>query len=257
MRMDVSIRIIADANFVAAFSLLAEHGQTARSGTRVFGGAVAIVTDVQAPFFNPVTVVDTEVTVTDVEEAVRWSRARGANPSIQVAEDLEDVVAGIASDLGFVAEAWRMPRMVLRPIPPDIPEGPADLEVLREAGDHLDGWFGAAGDSMRGVITPGFARHHSVRFVTGYANGRPVCHAVAIGTEGVVGIYAVGTIEDSRGRGYGRAITWAAIRAGRDAWSAETAILQSSEMGISVYRAMGFIEIGRYAIYRPPPEPAT
>jgi GNAT superfamily N-acetyltransferase len=247
-----SVDALADANLVGAFSLLGEHGQSVRSGTRRFGGAIAIVCDVESPFFNPVTVVDAGVTANDVDDAVRWSRARGANPSIQVAEDLESVVAGIAEGLGLVAEAWRMPRMVLRAVPAALPDPPAGLEVRLEAPDSLQGWFGASGDGMRRVITPGFARDPSVRLVAGYADGRPVCHAVAIGTPGIVGVYAVGTIEAARRRGYGKAITWAAIEAGRDAWGAETAVLQSSEMGMPVYRSMGFVETGRYAIYGPP-----
>jgi predicted GNAT family N-acyltransferase len=53
-------------------------------------------------------------------------------------------------------------------------------------------------------------------------------------------------VERARRRGIGRAVTWAAIDAGRTAWDSEIAILQSSEMGAAVYRSMGFEEISRY-----------
>jgi ribosomal protein S18 acetylase RimI-like enzyme len=69
-----------------------------------------------------------------------------------------------------------------------------------------------------------------------------------------VGIYAVGTARDHRRLGYGRAVTWAAIEAGVEAWGGTFAVLQSSEMGVPVYASMGFTVIGRYLeLVRPGP----
>lgn len=46
--------------------------------------------------------------------------------------------------------------------------------------------------------------------------------------------------------------TWAAVAAGR-AWGCDTIVLQSSEIGFSVYRAMGFRTVVSYVTFRPAP----
>ena len=63
-------------------------------------------------------------------------------------------------------------------------------------------------------------------------------------------MYAVGTLADARRRGVGTAATWAAVAAGR-AWGCDKVVLQASEMGFPMYRAMGFRTVVRYAIFRP------
>ena len=104
-----------------------------------------------------------------------------------------------------------------------------------------------------------FAFDASARLVVGSVEERPVCTSIVVGSPRALGIYSVGTRKDVRGRGYGRAVTWAAIAAGRDAWGHKPVVLQSSEMGEPVYHAMGFVEICRYVVHAPPepiPEPA-
>jgi ribosomal protein S18 acetylase RimI-like enzyme len=59
----------------------------------------------------------------------------------------------------------------------------------------------------------------------------------------VAGIYNVGTPEALRGRGIGTALTVAAMVDAR-ASGATTAALQSSELGLGVYRRLGFVEVG-------------
>lgn len=56
---------------------------------------------------------------------------------------------------------------------------------------------------------------------------------------------ATPTVADARGRGFGRAVTLAAMHAGAEAGAA-VAVLQSTEMGHGVYRRLGFEEFGRY-----------
>jgi GNAT superfamily N-acetyltransferase len=95
-----------------------------------------------------------------------------------------------------------------------------------------------------------------IQLLAGYLDEMPVATSVAIRSENVVGIYAVGTAESARRRGIGTAMTWAAIEAGR-AWGAKAAVLQASEMGEPVYRAMGFRTVAGYVSYdEPAPAPA-
>ena len=68
-----------------------------------------------------------------------------------------------------------------------------------------------------------------------------------------VGIYSVATPAAHRGRGYGGALTaWATAHS--FAAGATFAYLQSSEIGVSVYRRIGFRQVDMFAVYtRPAP----
>jgi len=94
-----------------------------------------------------------------------------------------------------------------------------------------------------------FAADPDVRCITAYLDGRPAGTAIAIRTGDTSGVYNVGTLADARRRGVGSAVTWAAVEAGR-AWGCDTIVLQSSEMGLPMYRAMGFRTITRYDEFR-------
>lgn len=72
-----------------------------------------------------------------------------------------------------------------------------------------------------------------------YLAERPVSTAMLISTEGVAGIYWVGTIADARGRGLADACTRLVTNIGFER-GARVASLQSSPMGESVYRRIGY-----------------
>ena len=69
-------------------------------------------------------------------------------------------------------------------------------------------------------------------------------------TGSVVGIYFVTTLEQHRGKGYGQALTWAAVSGGCDR-GCSLASLQSSQLGFSVYRRMGFAHVNDYVALHP------
>ena len=78
--------------------------------------------------------------------------------------------------------------------------------------------------------------------VTSYlieAHGEPVATGFGVLAEGLVGIFNVATPPAFRRRGYGRVATEAALREGFAA-GATGAYLLPSEMGLPLYRAMGF-----------------
>lgn len=246
------IQAAADENLLTAFGLLVPHSTSEAAGTATFGGAVAIVTGADLPFFNPIIIVDAAVTPGDVRSAVDWVRGRGIEPCLQVRADLELGIAAVAAELGLAPDPWRLPGMALDPIPDSIPAPPTELELrLVRTNDDLEAWYAAAGEVMRALIPPTFALDARVRWVVGSVDGRPLCVSIVVDAPRAFGIYSVGTRKDARGRGYGRAVTWAAIDAARNAWGRKPVVLQSSEMGDAVYRAMGFVEICRYAVYAP------
>jgi predicted GNAT family acetyltransferase len=82
----------------------------------------------------------------------------------------------------------------------------------------------------------------------GRVEGKPVGAAMSYRTDGAVGIFGVTTIASMRRRGYGTALTRAAMLV-------ETGlpcILAPSPEGESVYRRLGFEHVGELRIWSRP-----
>ena len=90
-----------------------------------------------------------------------------------------------------------------------------------------------------------------LRLFGGEVDGELVASSGLFTGSGVAGIYAVATADGHRGRGYGGALTHAAVAAGQAA-GLETAVLMSSDLGIPVYVRLGFREVGRVTFLRWP-----
>ena len=106
-------------------------------------------------------------------------------------------------------------------------------------------------DAMRkGQHGVGFANDAPIRNFVGYAGGEPVCTGTVFYGAGIPGIYTVGTPPQFRGKGYGRAVTEACMSDAKQR-GYDTAFLQSSKMGYSVYQKIGFQEICKISIFVP------
>jgi N-acetylglutamate synthase len=141
----------------------------------------------------------------------------------------------------------------------DIAEPPSDLEVIRVA--TADGFAQALAVAAEGFeVSEDFLAPLYMLEVTGLdgfevylgrVEGRDVTTAIGYVIDGDLGIYNVATPAEHRGRGYGAAITSHAAREGLAA-GAEFAYLQSSPIGESVYRRLGFREVVTYALLTRP-----
>ncbi len=87
-----------------------------------------------------------------------------------------------------------------------------------------------------------------MRFFVGYEGDQPVSCAMACIGEREVGIYAVATLPDRRGKGYGGALTVAAIAAAPHL----PAVLEASDFGQPIYRRLGFQVVSEYTIWYKP-----
>lgn len=78
--------------------------------------------------------------------------------------------------------------------------------------------------------------------------GRMVCTSLVYLADGVAGIYCVATIPDERGQGLGAHATAEPLRLVRELGYG-VGVLQSSPAGHSVYRKLGFADVGEVPLY--------
>jgi ribosomal protein S18 acetylase RimI-like enzyme len=137
----------------------------------------------------------------------------------------------------------------------------SDLEVLRvKTADGLAqalavgaSGFGVPAELVASVYSLEVAELEGLETYLGRVDGRDVSTAVGFTIDRTCGIFSVATPEEHRGRGYGAAITAQAVRDGFNA-GADLAGLQSSPMGESLYKRLGFCEVETYTLFAPPPK---
>jgi GNAT superfamily N-acetyltransferase len=140
------------------------------------------------------------------------------------------------------------PSMLLQPIP-EIPEPPSGLDIRHVATEaELNDFLRITRTGRRWIPSLEAARDPNVALFVGYVDGAPVATS-RINVMGDVGdINGVETLKDYRRRGFGTALTWAAVAAGRERGC--TAItLSASPMGYPVYLKMGFQPVCVYRTY--------
>jgi ribosomal protein S18 acetylase RimI-like enzyme len=84
-----------------------------------------------------------------------------------------------------------------------------------------------------------FLHDPATYYYVGYVQGKPVTISLVLLYAGIAGIYNIATIPQMRRQGLATAMTLAALRQARDL-GYHIAVLQASEMGVHVYRRLGF-----------------
>jgi len=96
-------------------------------------------------------------------------------------------------------------------------------------------------------LSLGWDSERYIRFI-GYANNLPVATSALYLDGQVAGIYVVATAPEARKRGFATAITLAALEKAH-ALGYHVGTLQASQMGVNVYRQMGFQEYSQVDMY--------
>ena len=94
----------------------------------------------------------------------------------------------------------------------------------------------------------GFGKESPFRAFVAYVDGVPVGTSALHISQGVGGIYCVGTSKGSRGKGVGYAVTLAAMQEARSR-GLDFAVLQASPLGEPVYKRLGFVETCRFEMW--------
>jgi GNAT superfamily N-acetyltransferase len=244
----------ADRNFIGSYRKLVDHSP---SGTmRAFGAVTAFTTGLPFGLFNGCIVVE-QADPADLDAALDWIAGLDVPYRVWIREEFGSGLRHVSLRRGMEEEERLFPAMILEPVPdpPGLPldvsvrrvDGPVDLEEHRAV--HIQS--GMTADMVRRMFPDSLAEDPEVRLFTAYLDKRPVGTSLAIRTGDVSGVYAVGTLPEARGRGVGTAATWAAVAAGK-AWGCTAIALQSTEIGLSVYRRMGFRTVVRYLTFARP-----
>ncbi len=99
--------------------------------------------------------------------------------------------------------------------------------------------FGMPRDLLRELFTPALLDSGVYAGFVLVLDGEVVSTAALIVTDDVAGVYNVATPASWRGRGFGEAVTRAAVAEGARR-GCRLATLQASEMGLPIYERMGF-----------------
>lgn len=225
----------------------------AAAGERRTIGAVEVAaTGAPAAWFNPAFVVER---VSDphrtLPEVIGVLAAVAPRFAIHVVDGMQPELEAAAVQLGLDSDDDLIPGMAMSPIILDDPTGALQITQAR-TDDDWTVFCELTGDAFGmtpEVVTPAFPVSvmgtAGTRWFFGRVDGQLVGTAGLVMTGDVAGIYNIGVVERERGKGYGAALTAAALRGGVEQ-GADVAVLQSSPAGFSVYERMGFRTVNRY-----------
>ena len=195
-----------------------------------------------------------------IADSIGEVEERGFRCGLQVRAGRHPDLEQKAAELGLTAR-FPLPGMAVSPEELTDERAP-ELEIVRvddEEGLADAARVAAAGNGVpleliRALYAPGLLQLAGFAVYLGRADSVTVTTAMRYLTNNDVGIFNVATPPAHRRRGYGSAITAHAARAGFEN-GADLAWLQTSEIGESVYRGLGFRHVAmHFLLARPAPQ---
>jgi GNAT superfamily N-acetyltransferase len=159
----------------------------------------------------------------------------------------------------LVRRGWRLteeePALVLGGAPATVPAPPVGLAIRRvQDTEGLEDFFAVSRGGRRWVPSAEATRDPRVAVLVGYVDGEAVATARVSGHGDVADLMGVETRPEHRRRGYGTAMTWAAVGAARG-MGCGAFLLTATEMGYPVYVRMGFSPVCTMRTYDRPRRP--
>ena len=237
-----------DRNFIATFQALSRWIDGAV--VRTIGEVEVVASLLPVTFFNAVFVTrPMPAGAPDLAAAVALMRDLGVPFVVNVRTDLDARTRADAAGFGLALNG-SMPGMAMSPRP--APDPPTRLAIHRATGearlaDHravAAAGFGLPLDVVERLMPAAMLGDPAVRVYVGIEDGVPVASSMTVRTDEILGVYNVATVAPARGRGYGTAMTWAAIADGDP--GVAIVILQASAMGRPIYERMGFRTVVEY-----------
>lgn len=165
-------------------------------------------------------------------DAATALQARGFRPG---------TVPGMAMDLGELPPLEVLDGVHVRAVDDD----PALLDEALRISMVTNGFPAECVGPMRAAIDA-YPDRDRLRTFLATVDGVPAAASALWCCAGVAGLYNVGTLVGSRGRGLGRLVSLAAMLAGRDE-GYRVGVLQASELGYPVYEKIGFTTHGEFS----------
>ncbi len=203
----------------------------------------------EAPFFNQAVAASEPGHPSHLEAIERWYSSRGSPFRLMLREDLDRALIDAATAAGYTTDYTEPALFMERDL---TVAGRPDAIVIREVESQADlelyGPIGWQADRLEhiGLGIASTARDLGFAMLLGEVDGEAVASSMAVVTDGLVGIYNVAVEIPFRRRGFGTAMVWAAIEAGRRR-GATAAWIGSTPMGHGVYERMGFRQKYQYA----------
>lgn len=223
-----------------AMGVFAEYSQPGKS--RSFGGVLAVVTGVPHPNFTSTWMVDDEVDPVDLRAALEYLAGAGFAYSASIRGGVDEGLISILVEHGFV-RIYPTPTLLTRS-PSGVP-WPADLEQvsgIHTLDDHralLEHAFDMSSEMVTAWASRDVVEDDRLSVVVGRIDGVPVTTAAGVRVGDALAVFNVATLADHRGKGYGAAASAAIVDAGFD-HGMDVAVLQSSDIAVSVYQSLGF-----------------
>jgi GNAT superfamily N-acetyltransferase len=247
-------------NLIAALSAAAANAEGSLVG--LDRGIAMFSAPLPIRLFNQVLVAGDDADPKALDWAVAAMRHRQATFVVNLRDGMDDRWVPMVQRLGLVEdgpEPW-MPGMAAHPLPAPgsapVPDGheirrATDLDGIRDHVTAASAGFETPPEWFEAIVSPAVLTDPSLELYVGYTDGVPVTAGAGYRTGDTIGIYNVATVENARRRGYGAAMTMRIVDDGLGA-GCDTAVLQSSDMGYSVYERLGFRTVVRYRAWVEP-----